>query len=57
MLYHYYGSKEGLFNAVLERMYETLRAGQRDFAIRGSDPVEAMRCLRLNPSDGVEVIA
>jgi len=26
-------------------MYETLRAGQRDFAIRGSDPVEAMRRL------------
>jgi TetR/AcrR family transcriptional regulator len=45
MLYHYFGSKEGLFIAVLERMYETLRAGQRDFAIRGSDPVEAMRQL------------
>jgi len=45
MLYHYYGSKEGLFIAVLERMYETLRARQRDFAIRGSDPVEAMRRL------------
>jgi TetR/AcrR family transcriptional regulator len=45
MLYHYFGSKEGLFIAVLERMYETLRTGQRDFAIRGSDPVEAMRQL------------
>ena len=45
MLYHYFGSKEGLFIAVLERMYETLRARQRDFAIRGSDPVEAMRQL------------
>jgi len=45
MLYHYFGSKEGLFIAVLERMYETLRSGQRDFAVRGSDPVEAMRQL------------
>jgi TetR/AcrR family transcriptional regulator len=45
MLYHYFGSKEGLFVAVLERMYESLRARQRDFAIRGSDPVEAMRGL------------
>lgn len=45
MLYHYYGSKQGLFIAVLERMYETLRARQRDFSIRGRDPVEAMRRL------------
>src|SRR5215467_4256226 len=45
MLYHYYCSKEGLFIAVLERMHETLRAGQRNFAICGSDPVEAMRRL------------
>ena len=45
MLYHYFGSKEGLFIATLERMYETLRARQRDFAIRGSDPAEAMRQL------------
>jgi len=45
MLYHYFGSKEGLFIAVLERTYETLRARQRDFAIRGSDPVNAMRRL------------
>ncbi len=45
MLYHYFGSKEGLFIATLERMYETLRARQRDFAVRGSDPAEAMRQL------------
>jgi TetR/AcrR family transcriptional regulator len=45
MLYHYFGSKEGLFIAVLERTYETLRARQRDFAVRGSDPAEAMRQL------------
>ena len=45
MLYHYFGSKEGLFVAVLERMYGSLRARQHDFAIRGSDPVDAMRRL------------
>jgi TetR/AcrR family transcriptional regulator len=45
MLYHYFGSKEGLFIAVLEHVYETLRARQRDFSVRGSDPVEAMRQL------------
>jgi TetR/AcrR family transcriptional regulator len=45
MLYHYFGSKEGLFIAVLERTYETLRVRQRDFAIRGSDPADAMRQL------------
>lgn len=45
MLYHYFKSKEGLFVAVLERMYERLRARQRDFAIRARDPVEALREL------------
>jgi TetR/AcrR family transcriptional regulator len=45
MLYHYYKSKEGLFIAVLERMYEKLRVRQRDFAILARDPVEAMREL------------
>jgi len=42
MLYHYFNSKEGLFIAVLENAYETFRARQRDFVIRGSDPVDAM---------------
>jgi TetR/AcrR family transcriptional regulator len=47
MLYHYFNSKEGLFIAVLENAYETFRARQRDFAIRGSDPVDAM-CQLIN---------
>jgi len=42
MIYHYFNSKEGLFIAVLEDAYETLRARQRDFVIRGSDPIDAM---------------
>ena len=45
MLYHYFGSKEGLFIAVLEHMYESFRKRQRDFAARAGDPVKAMRQL------------
>lgn len=45
MLYHYFGSKEGLFIAVLERMYETFRTRQMDFAVRAGDPAKAMRQL------------
>jgi TetR/AcrR family transcriptional regulator len=45
MLYHYFGSKEGLFIAVLEDAYERFRARQQDFEIDSADPVEAMRRL------------
>jgi TetR/AcrR family transcriptional regulator len=45
MLYHYFRSKEGLFVAVLERMYERFRANQQDLAIRDGDPLTAMRQL------------
>jgi TetR/AcrR family transcriptional regulator len=45
MLYHYFGSKEGLFIAVLEDAYTTFRASQQDIEIRSTDPVEAMRGL------------
>lgn len=61
MLYHYFGSKEGLFIAVLERMYENLRKRQRDFAARAGDPVKAMRQLVAHTFqallDNPEVIA
>lgn len=45
MLYYYFQSKEGLFIAVLERMYEKLRIEQRDLAVRASDPVSALEQL------------
>lgn len=45
MLYYYFGSKEGLFVAVLERMYEKLRMQQKDLAVRASDPVVALEQL------------
>lgn len=45
MLYYYFRSKEGLFVAALERMYQGLRDQQKDLAVRASDPVGAMTQL------------
>lgn len=45
MIYHYFGSKEGLFIVVLERMYETVRERQEDLSIRDLPPADGMRKL------------
>jgi TetR/AcrR family transcriptional regulator len=45
MLYYYFKSKEGLFVAALERMYESFRDQQRDLSVRASDPLLAMEQL------------
>jgi TetR/AcrR family transcriptional regulator len=45
MLYHYFGNKDQLFTAVLERVYETIRNRQSDLSIRGMEPEEGMRRL------------
>lgn len=45
MIYYYFRSKEGLFVAVLERMYERMRDQQKDLALRTSDPVVALEQL------------
>ena len=45
MIYHYYGSKDGLFQAVLEEMYGTIRAHQTDTKLSNLNPVEAARLL------------
>jgi TetR/AcrR family transcriptional regulator len=45
LIYYYFDSKDGLFLAVLERMYETIRLRQKDLSIRGMDPVEGMKKL------------
>jgi TetR/AcrR family transcriptional regulator len=45
MLYYYFKSKEGLFVAALERMYEGIRDQQRDLSVRASDPLLAMEQL------------
>lgn len=44
MLYYYYGNKERLYKAVLEKIYSDMIGAQRDFALP-DDPVEAMRKL------------
>jgi TetR/AcrR family transcriptional regulator len=45
MIYHYFGSKEGLFEAVLERMYASIRERQHDLQLRDMAPEEGMRAL------------
>jgi TetR/AcrR family transcriptional regulator len=45
MLYYYFQSKEGLFVAALERMYQGLRDQQKDLSVHDSDPVAALERL------------
>lgn len=44
-MYHYFGSKEGLFQAVLEQMYATIREHQQELRLLDLAPEEAMRAL------------
>lgn len=45
MLYYYVGSKERLYQAVLEHVYAELVAAQRGFTIDDDDPVGGLRSL------------
>lgn len=45
MLYYYFGSKERLYQAVLEHVYAELIAAQRSFDVDEEDPVQGMRQL------------
>jgi TetR/AcrR family transcriptional regulator len=54
MLYYYFHSKEKLFIAVLERMYESLREAQRELALRTSDPFVAMEQLIRHTFNALE---
>jgi AcrR family transcriptional regulator len=45
MLYYYYGSKEGLFLAVLEKQYAEFRAAEEQLHITEEDPAAAVRTL------------
>jgi AcrR family transcriptional regulator len=43
MIYYYYGSKEGLYLAVLERAYAQIRTVERGIQIEALSPDEALR--------------
>jgi AcrR family transcriptional regulator len=45
MIYYYFGSKEGLYLAVLENAYRRIRTIEADLALEDRDPIEAMRAL------------
>ena len=45
MIYYYFGDKDGLFTAVLERAYASARAGERKLDLSGLDPVGAIATL------------
>jgi TetR/AcrR family transcriptional regulator len=44
-IYHHYGSKEDLFIAVLDHVYQNFRARQREISVRGLAPIPALRQL------------
>ena len=45
MIYHYFGNKDGLFLAVLERAYGDIREAERKLDLGHLDPVEAIKTL------------
>ncbi|MFF7333433.1 TetR/AcrR family transcriptional regulator [Streptomyces sp. NPDC090306] len=45
MIYYYFGSKERLFTAVLERAYAVIREAEQRLDVDGLDPVSAIRRL------------
>jgi AcrR family transcriptional regulator len=45
MIYYYFGSKEQLFIAVLERAYTAIRRAEREVDVDGFDPASAVRRL------------
>jgi len=51
LIYHYFGSKDGVYLAVLERIYADLRSHQQDQDLRALPPVEGMKRLVSNTFD------
>jgi AcrR family transcriptional regulator len=47
MIYHYFGDKGGLYLAVLEKSYTSIRSAELELSLADQDPVEGMRVLVL----------
>ena len=45
MIYHYFGDKDGLYLAVLEATYGSIRAAELELHLTDRDPVDGMREL------------
>ena len=45
MIYYYFGSKEGLYSAVLEQAYSGIRSSEATLALEDLDPLTALRRL------------
>ena len=51
MIYYYFGSKEGLYLAVLERAYQKIRSLESRLQLQDAEPEAAMRILVANTFD------
>lgn len=51
MIYYYFGSKEGLYLAVMEEAYGAIRAAEQDLDVAHLPPVEALRSLAASTYD------
>jgi AcrR family transcriptional regulator len=45
MLYHYFGSKQGIYVAVLESAYDDIRLKEGELALDREEPLEGLLCL------------
>lgn len=53
LLYHYYGSKDALFVAVLEAVYDRFRGRHGGVAVAELPPIEALRSLVTQTADAL----
>lgn len=51
MIYYYFGSKEGLYLAVLEKAYRKIRSLEADLELADMPPVDALRTLIASTFD------
>jgi AcrR family transcriptional regulator len=51
MIYYYFGGKEGLYLAVLEKAYRKIRSLESDLDLKGMPPAEALRTLIASTFD------